>query len=234
VSPQSSWSPERLDSLNRLTLVARLLSTAVHETCNSLQIISGNAELVEAQPGEAERARTRAQTIKTHADRAGLRLRALAALSAIEPDRRHPLDLRQVAERALDLRRYTLARGHVAVTLEAPGPVAVLADDRAVVRILANLVLNAETAMAGQPTRALVVQILEAEGRGRLTVTDTGPGIAPDRVARLFEPFDGDDRGCGLAVSRWLAERQGGRLTFAPPPAGGAAFVLDLPAVGRP
>jgi signal transduction histidine kinase len=234
VSQQSSWPPERLDSLNRLTLVARLLSTAVHETSNSLQIISGNAELVEAQAGETERTRTRAQTIKTHADRAGARLRGLVALSTAGPEMRQLVDLRQAAEEALDLRRYTLARAHVTATIDAAGPVFVQADERSVIRILANLVLNAETAMAGRPTRVLAVQVGEAGGHGRLTVADTGPGIAADRTSSLFEPFAGADGGCGLAVSRWLAERQGGQLTFDPSHTRGAAFVLELPGARRP
>src|SRR5262249_43819601 len=45
----NQWSPERLDALNRLTTTARLLSTAIHETGNALQVISGQAEMIEAQ-----------------------------------------------------------------------------------------------------------------------------------------------------------------------------------------
>src|SRR5881394_1657663 len=109
-----SWSPEQLDALNRLTTVARLLSTAVHETGNALQVISGNAEMIEAGAADAAKSGERAHRIKVHADQAGARLQFLAALA--NPDVSPParLDLRRLAEHAIDLRRYSLNRARVA------------------------------------------------------------------------------------------------------------------------
>lgn len=227
----ADWSPERLDALNRLTTVARLLSTAVHETSNSLQIISGNAEMLEGQAGDADRVRARARSIKTHADRAGARLRALVALASATPGPRRPVDLRHLAEQAVDLRRYSLGRAQVAVAVHADGPALAAADELAVIRILANLILNAEQAMADRPARAVDLRIAAAGARVRVTVTDTGAGVPPARVATLFDPFDaGAQAGCGLAVSRWLAGEMGGTLTFDASHTGGARFVLELPA----
>ena len=232
----SQWSPERLDALNRLTTVARLLSTAVHETSNSLQIISGNAEMLGAQASDPDRVRTRAESIKSHADRAGARLRTLVALASATPAARRTADVRQLAEQALDLRRYSLGRAQVAVSVRAEGAALASVDELAVVRILANLSLNAEQAMADRPGRALAIGITPAGSRVRVVVSDTGPGVPADRVATLFAPFDdGAQSGCGLAVSRWLAEQQGGTLTFDGTHAPGAAFVLELAAAtGRP
>ena len=233
-APSTTWSPERLDALNRLTTASRLLSTAVHETSNSLQVISGNAELIEAQAGQSpdvDKVRGRTQTIKAHADRAGARLRALVALASGLAPARRPLDLRHVAEQAVDLRRYTLARARVAVMIEGESA-SVLADELAVTRILANLVLNAEVAITGRPDPKIAIRVATADRVAQLTVTDSGPGVPPARVATLFDPFVADS-GCGLAVCRWLANGQGGRLEFDPRHAGGAAFVLTLPIAPR-
>jgi len=229
--PPSQWPPERLDALNRLTTVARLLSTAVHETSNSLQIISGNAEMLAAQASDPDRVRTRAESIKSHADRAGARLRALVALASATPAARRTADVRQLVEQAVDLRRYSLGRAQVAVAVHAEGAVLAAVDEIAVVRILANLILNAEQAMTDRPGRALTVRITSAAGRVRVVVADTGPGVPADRAATLFTPFDdGTQSGCGLAVSRWLAEQQGGTLALDSTHTGGAAFVLELAA----
>jgi signal transduction histidine kinase len=230
-STPAAWSPERLNALNRLTTAARLLSTAVHETSNSLQVISGNAEMLAAQAGNAadpDKTRSRADAIKTHAERAGARLRGLVALASGPPAPGRPVDLKRLAEQAVDMRRYTLARARIGVTIDGD-PVRAVADEGAVLRILANLILNAETAVTGQPGPAVTLRLASADGTARVTVLDTGAGVAAARIATLFDPFV-NEAGCGLAVSRWLAEGQRGRLDFDPAHKPGAAFVLELPA----
>ena len=231
----NQWSPDRLDALNRLTTAARLLSTAIHETSNALQVISGNAELAEAQAGDADKVKARAQTIKAQADRAGLRLRALAALASAPPGgTRARIDLKQVAERALDLRRYTLSRTRIAVSIEvaaeASGGAVALADNQALLRVVTNLVLNAEQALAGKAGGAITMRIAADGPRVTLAVSDNGPGVPDDRRERIFLPFDNAGQsGCGLAVARWVVEKDGGTLTL-DATATGATFVMSLPA----
>lgn len=108
------------------------------------------------------------------------------------------------------------------------------------VRILVNLVENANKyAAKGTPIR------VEAHRRGSklcIAVTDRGPGIDPAEVDRIFTPFyrplsapaDRGSAGLGLALCQRMAELQNGRLTYAPNPAGGSVFLLELPAVDLP
>jgi len=137
----------------------------------------------------------------------------------------------------------------------APAPhagVAVKADAARLRQILHNLLTNAvrhnrpggvvrvelHPACDADPTRTLPVRTL-------IVVHDTGPGIAPDQLKRLFQPFrrlsacgsdasrmdgsPGVSIGVGLAVSRRLAEAMGGELTVASVPGQGSSFTLSLP-----
>lgn len=108
------------------------------------------------------------------------------------------------------------------------------------VRILVNLVENANKyGPQGSPIR---IDAVQQGGVLRLTVADRGPGIDAAEVDRVFTPFyrplsapaDRGSAGLGLALCQRMAELQKGRLSYAPNPAGGSLFVLELPAVELP
>jgi signal transduction histidine kinase len=112
-----------------------------------------------------------------------------------------------------------------------PGLPAVLADRDQVLQVLLNLVRNAIDAMpAGGAIR---IGAARAAGGVAFTVSDSGPGIAPEDLARVFEPYfttKEGGTGLGLAIAQRIAEEHGGRLEAASPRGGGAAFTLTLPA----
>jgi signal transduction histidine kinase len=109
---------------------------------------------------------------------------------------------------------------------------AVWADRDQAVQVLLNLVRNALDAMAGGGTLRVSAR---AEGDGvALQVADTGPGIAPEDLPHLFEPYftrKEGGTGLGLAIARRIAEEHGGRLEVESPPGMGATFTFWLPAV---
>jgi len=209
-----AWTPERLDALNRLTTVAKLLSTAVHETGNALQVISGHAEMLDSRPDDPAKTRVRARTIKLHADQAGVRLRTLVALATAQPGPPRKLDLRSIVNRAVDLRRYSLGRAQIAVTVDSDREtVPMLGDEFVLIRLIANLLLHVEEGVRGVPGAAIKLVIASNLPSTSLTISRNGPPLAAGAAARLFEPFsDLNDPGSGLAVAKWLATQQGGTL----------------------
>lgn len=116
-----------------------------------------------------------------------------------------------------------------------PASLSVMAEEAALGSVLVNLMRNAIDAMQASPRRRLRLESRPQEGRVILRVSDTGPGIPPDILPRLFEPFvsskpAGAGLGLGLAISAQLVRAMDGTLRAANLPEGGACFVADLPA----
>ena len=124
-----------------------------------------------------------------------------------------------------------------------PDGLAVLGQQVRVEQVLVNLLRNGIDASA--ETRAKEgggIVTLQAEveaGQALLRVTDNGPGLSDDVLARLFEPFfttkrRGDGLGLGLSISASIANALGGSLQGSNRPEGGAQFILRLPITQSP
>jgi len=130
-------------------------------------------------------------------------------------------------------------KAKVSVVVErAPPPVN--ADRDQIVQVLTNLVQNALDAVKDKGEEGAVRVTLGADGNraARITVSDNGPGIAPEIAPRLFEPYATTKRegtGLGLAIAQRIAFEHQGELSMVPSPTGsGAAFRLVLPVQGPP
>jgi signal transduction histidine kinase len=149
-----------------------------------------------------------------------------------------PLDLRAVARAAVaDARPHAEGKGQ---TLDATldGPLPVRGNGPTLQRALDSLLDNA---VAHTPAGgAIRLTARRARGTAALTIRDTGPGIAPEHLPHLFEPFyrvdparvsDGDVRHAGLGLSRAarIARAHDGRLTVESRVGAGSAFTLSLP-----
>jgi signal transduction histidine kinase len=125
------------------------------------------------------------------------------------------VDLRELAQGALELICWKAYSSGISITLEAEGPVPVVHADRNLIRqVILNLLCNALDAM-GENKDSIVV-MLQFEGNAvALRVRDRGPGLSPDVEKRLFEPFfttKAAGVGIGLSISRRIIESHGGQL----------------------
>lgn len=148
-----------------------------------------------------------------------------------KPERRR-IDLASVVVETLALIGGRARKQRVELKFEPPAsPVVVQADGEQVRQLLVNLALNALDVMPRGGV--LEIELREpGEHHVELAVLDTGPGIAPRHLPRLYEPFFTSKEtglGLGLVVSQRIARSHGGNLRAANRPSGGACFVLRLP-----
>jgi two-component system sensor kinase FixL len=113
----------------------------------------------------------------------------------------------------------------------------VLADRVQVQQVLLNLILNAMDAMETAQRRDLVISISPAEdNQVKISVADSGSGIAPEIAEQLFQPFITTKRqgmGIGLSISRAIVEAHNGRIWAEPNPTGGTIFNFTLAVVNE-
>jgi signal transduction histidine kinase len=218
----------------------RFAVAASHELRTPLTVLQGTMEVAllrERTPAEYQAILAEAAA---EAGRMGLLVGDLLAVARAESDAaaltREPLDLADVACDAIDdVRPLAERKGQeLEVAIDAPLPVR---GDRLKLRqALANLLDNAVTYTPAGGTIRVVVR--REHGHAVVAVRDTGPGIAPEHLPRLFEPFYRVDEahaggtghaGLGLALVEWIARAHGGRLAVESRVGTGSVFTLTLP-----
>ncbi|MGN6110453.1 MAG: hybrid sensor histidine kinase/response regulator, partial [Kofleriaceae bacterium] len=168
------------------------------------------------------------------------RLQRVARPVPFESEPAEIADLRQVVDDIITMVGPILREQSIALELELPALPAVRFDPVTVHQIVLNLVLNAQDALVDVPadTRRLQVRATNDGHLVRLTVSDTGPGIAPEVLANMFQPFvttkKGAHAGLGLAAAHASLMHLGGELRGYNAPGGGAVFELGLPVAPQP
>ncbi|MCC7417915.1 MAG: HAMP domain-containing histidine kinase [Acidobacteria bacterium] len=231
-------SPEWLEAANRLATVARQLATIVHESNNLLQVISGNAEMLEAAGELSEHATKRARTIGEHARRASSLLTELLAFARDGDLDAARIDLGALVREAADRRRYAADRARIGIRVSGGEAAYVVANRRRTLQILLNLVANAETALAGCDRAAIDISVRREGPAFVVRVEDNGAGLPAPPPAFFVAPEARADSalpslGIGLAVARWLAATQGGELRVDRRPDGGVVSAVWLPAADQ-
>ena len=147
---------------------------------------------------------------------------------------RQLLSTNEVVSEVLALVRTDLQHRGVVVSTRLCEPAPLVLGDRVQLQqVVLNLVMNACDAMSDTPPgERLLVVSTTTQGDARIEVRDRGSGIAPDALARMFEPFvttKRDGLGLGLAICRSILAAHGGHISAANNPERGATFVVSLP-----
>lgn len=212
----------------RLATFGQLIGSIGHELRNPLGVIESSLYILRGRVGEDERTKKHVERIGEQLQVANQIITDLLDMIRDRPLQREAVDLGQLTEAVLAVVRRPEA---VSITLEGFTGLPVVAGDASKLRqVFVNLVDNAVHAVgeAGSVRlRArLAGELVEVE------VQDSGPGLDPAVRARLFEPLittKVKGIGLGLPLVRRIVEQHGGTVVYAPPPEGGARFVVRLP-----
>jgi len=223
---------ERL-AQERLAALGQLSGTIAHELGNPLNSISGHVQLLAREASCPPPVRDELRVIQTEVQRmTSIIRRFLDSARGLVP-KPEPVELRALVDEALSLTVSAEARERIQVRCEVPGDIGPAAVDPALVRhVLGNFISNAVDAMPGGGS--LTVRARRAPGQLALSVSDTGPGIAPEARKHIFEPFyttkpAGKGTGLGLSICREIASALRGRIDVDGAPGRGATFTLLLP-----
>jgi signal transduction histidine kinase len=176
--------------------------------------------------GDADRAREIIDRIRDHIRKA--------------PPRTERFDLNAAVDEVIGLARSAIIRNGVAVQTRLAGSLLPVQGDRVQLQqVVLNLILNAAEAMGSVEAgpRELLISTEQTRGLGiRVTVRDSGPGIAPEHLERVFETFyttKTSGMGMGLAICRSIINAHGGRLWADANEPRGAVFQFTLPSPER-
>jgi signal transduction histidine kinase len=206
----------RLREMERLATAGQLAAGMAHEIRNPLAaIVNATALLTDAAGLTPDERATTLAALRTEARRLNRILSDFLHFARPPEARRAPGDLRDVVEHVSGLIRDDPSRAaRVDVKVAVDPTVPRFAFDRdQITQVLWNVVLNGVEAMNGRGR--LFLEVARHNGEVALAVSDTGPGIAPERLPRLFEPFYSgkpNGTGLGLAIAERIVAAHGGRI----------------------
>jgi len=233
----------QLAAAEKQLLLARLLARLAHEIRNPLSSLDIHVQLLEEDlahlaPHMKERTAGRFDIIHGELHRLENIVKhflRLAGPSALDLE---AVDLATVLKHVCELLRpEALARG-IEITLDvAESLPAMRADPGQLTQALVNLVINAIQAVDRNGRVEVSAALGQEAGLLRVEVRDSGPGVPPDKLATVFEPFyttKPEGSGLGLWIAQQVVLGHGGAIEVANAPAGGALFSLHLPVDAKP
>jgi signal transduction histidine kinase len=228
----------RLIRSERLATVGRMAAHITHEIRNPLASLGLNVELLGDEVGaDNQEARKLVTSIGKEVDRLSDITETYLRFVRLPKPKLECEDLGAIATSVLEFAGSELSLAGISWSIEIEsGLPDVVADESQLRQALLNLVRNAKEAMPGGG-RILLEVGRAAEGHVRLVLADSGPGIAPENLANIFEPFfstKAKGTGLGLALVQQIVSEHGGRIEVDCPPGAGTRFTLLLPVAKSP
>jgi PAS domain S-box-containing protein len=228
---------ERMAQSDKLRAVGELAAGVAHNLNNSLTVIQGRAQLLQRRAADEATSKSLEIIVQAVADGAQTLRRILDFARREQAREFAPLDLTELIKTSVEIAKPKWQRksgkgpGCVNVSVETRGPVHVLGEKSELREVVLNLLFNAVDAMPDGGE-------IEIGTRGELEsacfwVADTGRGMPPETLERIFEPFyttKGEGgTGLGLSASHGIITRHRGQIMVVSEPGLGTRFEIRLP-----
>ena len=224
---------QRLVQADKLSSIGLLAAGVAHEVNTPLAVISTYAQMLAKQVADDEKKSLLLDKIAKQTFRASEIVNSLLNFSRTSTTAFDQVKLERVAQETLSMLEHQLQKSGIQVRTDyAPNLDPVYGNAGKLQQVFLNLFLNARDAMAGGGT--LEVRVWQEGGRARAEISDTGGGIAPENLNRIYDPFFTTKgarlgTGLGLSVSYGIVHEHGGSIEAANRPGGGARFLLEIP-----
>jgi signal transduction histidine kinase len=224
----------------RVTTMGEMAASIAHEINQPLAAITNNASAslrwLDRDPPNVERARSVLARVVSDAGRASEVISSIRGMLAKGSQERVQLDVNDLIHEVLTFVRADLRHHGIAVRAELTEHLPRVAGVRIQLQqVLLNLIANAMESMGSAEPRARVLTVRSGkigDNDIAVTVEDTGTGIDPTDLERVFEPFFStkpEGMGMGLSICRSIIEAHGGRITASAARGGGSVFQISLP-----
>ena len=238
---QLEESQAALVRAERMNAIGQVAAGIAHDFGNVLQVIMGQVDVLRLGITEGK-PRERLDRIFEAAQSAKDSVRALLRIGKPESGEAVELDLAEMV-RGLPWVFHAVAESDITVEIERLQPARVLADRGQLEQVIANLVGNARDAMPDGGRLVVETGVVSRDNGGphdwaRLAVTDTGTGMTPEQVGRIFEPFyttkaAGRGTGLGLSAVYAVVTGLGGTVNVRSTPGEGSSFEVLIPTAPR-
>jgi signal transduction histidine kinase len=226
---------------NRVATMGQLMASITHEVNQPITAAITYAlaarRFLNAEPPNLHGVNDALSLIVKQGNRAGEVVERVRALIRKVPARKHAVAIDDAILEVIALTRTEAVNNSVSVRTQfAEGLPRVQGDRVQLQQVMLNLIVNAIQAMSGigEGPRELQIGVdaVPSEGGVRVGVRDTGPGLSPESLPRLFEPFyttKPEGMGMGLSICRSIIEAHRGRLWATPCEPRGALFQFTIP-----
>jgi two-component system cell cycle sensor histidine kinase/response regulator CckA len=242
---------EQFFQSQKMDAIGKLAGGVAHDFNNLLSVILGNASLMQMDGSPTEEQTASLQEIERAAERAANLTRQLLAFSRRQVMTSRPLDLNEIAASTTKMLQRLIGENIALQTQFAPEGAHVHADPGMMEQVLLNLAINARDAMPEAGEIFIRTELVHLPATSdderlknrtgdfvRLSLRDTGVGIAPEHLPRIFEPFFttkeiGKGTGLGLATVFGIIEQHQGWIEVASELGRGTTFHIFLPCLPK-
>ncbi len=219
----------------RLAAVGELAAGVAHEINNPLTGVLGFSQRLMRKSTDKEVSRD-LEIIHDEARRAADVVQNLLTFARRRQPKKEYANINDIVKRTLELRSYALQTSNIeVVTALAHSLPKVMVDFPQIQEVFLNIILNAEQAMSEAHGRGkLVIKTRRVKDHVRISLADDGPGISPENLVKVFDPFfttreQKGGTGLGLSACHGIVTEHGGRIYVRSKPGQGATFIVELP-----
>jgi PAS domain S-box-containing protein len=227
---------ENLIIADRLVSLGEMAAGLAHEINNPLTAVMGFAYLLQQNPATSPEIREDVESIYRESKRAADVIKNFLAFSRGQAAEKKAEQINSLVENVIKLRQSRMQKENISVKMDlAEGLPSVYCDAAQIQQAMLNIILNAEYFMYQTHQQGnLVISTHLSGGNVRLSIADDGPGITPDKLDHVFDPFYttkqvGDGTGLGLSICHNVVREHGGNIYVESSPGKGAVFIIELP-----